>query len=350
MKLLIDIGHPGHVHLFRPFAQEMIAKGHDILFTCRQKEYETELLKAADLKFICLGKHYSNKIGKTWGLIRFDFQILFIALKFKPDMFFSHGSFYAAQVAWLLRKPHISMEDTGNREQMRLYLPFTQAVLMPDVLKCDVGNKGIYYKSYHEIAYLHPKRFMASTKKVIKHEPYFILRFVAWNASHDIGHIGLSFSDKKEIIELLKQKGKVFISSEKKLPAEFEKYRLSIKPEQLHDVLMGATMVVGEGSTTVSESVLLGVPAIYISPNEVAQIREEEEYGLCFCFEDLNGVLDKIRELLLYPDLKEEFHKRYRSLLDSKIDVTAFMVWFIENWPDSFYVMKKNPEYQLNFK
>jgi predicted glycosyltransferase len=349
MKLLIDIGHPAHVHLFRPFAKEMIARGHDVLFTCRQKEYEVELLKAADLKFVCLGKHYLNIAGKIWGLIRFDFQILLIALKFKPDIFFSHGSFYAAQVAWLLRKPHISMEDTGNREQMRLYLPFTQAVLIPDVLKCDVGNKGIYYKSYHEMAYLHPKRFIASKKKVIKYEPYFILRFVAWSASHDIGHTGLSFSDKKEIIELLEKKGKVFISSEKKLPAGFEKYRLSIKPEQLHDVLMGATMVVSEGATIVSESVLLGVPAIYVSSNKWAYIREEEEYGLCFCFEDSNGVLDKIRELLLYPDLKEEFQKRCRPLLDSKIDVTAFMVWFIENWPDSFHVMKKNPERQLYF-
>ena len=32
MKILIDIGHPGHVHLFRPFAQEMIKKGIKFYF------------------------------------------------------------------------------------------------------------------------------------------------------------------------------------------------------------------------------------------------------------------------------------------------------------------------------
>ena len=63
MKILIDIGHPGHVHLFRPMAQELSAKGHDILFTCRQKEFEIELLKAAGFKYISFGKHFKTKKG-----------------------------------------------------------------------------------------------------------------------------------------------------------------------------------------------------------------------------------------------------------------------------------------------
>jgi hypothetical protein len=33
-----------------------------------------------------------------------------------------------------------------------------------------------------------------------------------------------------------------------------------------------------------------------------------------------------------------------------KIDVTAFMVWFIENYPESVKVIKENPDYQHRFK
>ena len=37
-------------------------------------------------------------------------------------------------------------------------------------------------------------------------------------------------------------------------------------------------------------------------------------------------------------------------MLSDKIDVTAFMVWFVENYPDSVKIMKDNPDYQLRFK
>ena len=37
-------------------------------------------------------------------------------------------------------------------------------------------------------------------------------------------------------------------------------------------------------------------------------------------------------------------------MLADKIDVTAFMVWFIENYPESIKVMKDDPGYQYRFK
>ena len=38
------------------------------------------------------------------------------------------------------------------------------------------------------------------------------------------------------------------------------------------------------------------------------------------------------------------------NMLKDKIDVTAFMVWFIENFPESHKIMKKNPNYDERFK
>ncbi len=32
-----------------------------------------------------------------------------------------------------------------------------------------------------------------------------------------------------------------------------------------------------------------------------------------------------------------------------KIDVTAFMVWFIKNYPESKTILDENPDYQYNF-
>jgi uncharacterized protein len=57
MKLLIDIGHPAHVHLFRYFAKEMLQRNHKILFTCRDKEFEIDLLKKFNFDYINFGKN-----------------------------------------------------------------------------------------------------------------------------------------------------------------------------------------------------------------------------------------------------------------------------------------------------
>ena len=46
MRILIDIGHPAHVHIFKNFAHEMEKRGHELLFTCRDKEFEIAPLEA----------------------------------------------------------------------------------------------------------------------------------------------------------------------------------------------------------------------------------------------------------------------------------------------------------------
>ena len=46
MNILIDIGHPAHVHVTKHFAHEMEQRGHHVLFTCRQKEFIIQLLES----------------------------------------------------------------------------------------------------------------------------------------------------------------------------------------------------------------------------------------------------------------------------------------------------------------
>ena len=129
MKILIDIGHPAQVHSVKYFAHEMESRGHSILFTCRQKEFAVQLIESEGFRFVSFGKKYNSKLKKIWGLFKFDFFMLRVCLKYKPDIIFSLGSMYAAHVSGLLRKPHICIEDTYNMEQVRLYRPFTNLIL-----------------------------------------------------------------------------------------------------------------------------------------------------------------------------------------------------------------------------
>jgi hypothetical protein len=66
--------------------------------------------------------------------------------------------------------------------------------------------------------------------------------------------------------------------------------------------------------------------------------------------EQSEAMFEKIEELLSIPNLKEEWQQRRQRMLQDKIDVSAFFVWFIENYPDSAKIMKENPDYQYDFK
>ncbi len=64
-------------------------------------------------------------------------------------------------------------------------------------------------------------------------------------------------------------------------------------------------------------------------------IDEQQDYGLLFHFTNPEGVLDKLNELLATGNINELWQDKRQKLLSDKIDVTAFTLWFIENFPES---------------
>ena len=337
MNILIDIGHPAHVHLFKNFAKYMQNNGHRVLFTCREKEFEIYLLEHYGFEYKSFGKKYKSTAGKIFGLIKFDLMEFLEALKFKPDLFLSAGSMYAAHAAFLYRKPHFAFEDTFNMEQVKLYLPFTKKLFaskIPDGINID-KDKIFLYRGYHELAYLHPNWFKSDNSildelGIKEGEDYFLIRFVSWNASHDRGQEGISFKQKEELIETLSKRGKVFISSEGELPKRWEEFRLKVAPHRIHDVMAYATMFIGEGATMASECAMLGTPAIYVNSLEAETIKDQQNYGLLFHFKNGDGVLEKVNELLSMPNLKDEFQRRKERMLKDKIDVSRFLIDYVE--------------------
>jgi len=239
-------------------------------------------------------------------------------------------------------------------EQIKFYLPFTKVVITPDVLPVNLGEKQIRYKGYHELAYLHPKYF-SPEKSIItelgisNYQEYAILRFVSWKATHDKGHKGLTVIEKRELINYLISKNlKVFISAEADLPNEFINHQIKISPNKIHHVLAFARIVISEGATIASESGVLGTPTIYVNSIERCYNEDQEKnYGTVQNFRSGEHVLKKIDELLSVKRKTSSFN---RKMLQDKIDVTAFMVWFVENYPDSAKIMRENPDYQYRFK
>jgi len=360
LRILIDIGHPAHVHLFKNFAWEMQKKGNEIFFTCREKEFEVYLLNHYGFDYKSFGKKYESTFGKFIGLIEFDIKEFIQGMKFKPDLFLSHGSMYAAHAAFLMGRPHVSLEDTFNFEQVKLYKPFTKTILTSDYKHPLISEKVISYSGYHELAYLHPKYFKPDKNIFLelgikKNTRFVILRLISWRATHYKRQGEILLNNVLKTISKLQEHARVFISSEIKLMPELDKYRIHIEPYKIHDALAYASLLFGESSTMASECAMLGTPSIYIDSKGTLLTKElSSKYELVFNYSesilDLQKAIEKSIEILKTENIKEKWQKRRNKMLSEKIDVTAFMVWFIENYPESFFIMKENPDYQFKFK
>jgi hypothetical protein len=78
----------------------------------------------------------------------------------------------------------------------------------------------------------------------------------------------------------------------------------------------------------------------------------EHKYGLTCGIKpsEHEKIINKIIELLNLPNRREVFQYRRNKMLAEKIDVTAFLTWFVNEYPASVDVLKKNPDYQNNFR
>lgn len=357
MKILIDLGHPAHIHYFRNFVNLMVAKDHEFIFVARDKEVLHKLLNHYQYPFINRGKGGKSLIAKSFYIIKADFIIYKLAIKFKPDIFLSFSSTYAAHVSRLMGKPHIVLDDTEHAKfELMMYPPFSDVILNPSCFYKVFSKKQLFFNSYMELFYLHPKYFTPDIKVIESYginlkKPFFIVRFVSWNASHDIGQKGLTLETKMRLVNKLEQHGTVLISSEGTLPDKLTKFQIKINPAHLHHFLAYASLYIGEGSTTASECAVLGTPNIYVNSLIVGYCKElQEKYDLCHQILDDDEIEDKIDFYIQTGFSRIDFEARRQQMLKDKIDGTAFLKWFVENYPESEQIMRRNPDYQYNFK
>jgi len=362
MKILVDIGHPAQVHLFRNFIKAYRKKG-EIIVTVKDIYTIKELLSKYQIEYFEIGGKSDSLIKKAFYQFHYNFEILKLVKKNKVQIGLG-SSLSLAHVSKISKMTSIILDDDDDQVQplMAKYgHPFADYVLSPDVLNGKRKKKQtLYYSGYHELAYLHPNHFKPDPEilkeaGLKKNEKYFILRFNAFKAHHDVGVEGLDLDKKRRLIKSLKKKGRIFITTEKEMDPEFKEYQLKVSPEKIHALIYYATMLIGDSQTMTSEAAVLGTPAIRSNSfvGRISYLEEQEQkYGLTYGFKpyEFEKMLSKIDELLNMPYLKEEWQKRRERMLDDKIDVTAFLVWFVENYPNSVETMKKNPEYLEKFK
>ncbi len=355
MKILIDIGHPAHVHYFRNFIKIMEGKGHKFLITARDKEVVFNLLDHYNIKYINRGKGGKSLIQKLIYILKADLIIFRCALNFKPDVFLSFGSPYAAHVALITGKHHIAFDDTDHAPfEHAMYVPFTKCIITPKSYLKDFKTKHIRLNSYMELCSTHKDYFtpdinILNELNLQQGEKFVIIRLVSWNASHDINLKGLTNEGLKKIIQLLESKFKILISSEGKLPSDLEKYHFNLEPYKMHQALYFSELMIGESLTMGIEAITLGTPAFAITTAKAGVTSEQISLGLFKKFESESPLIEEVKKFMDSDNYKELFKNKAQTILSKKTNITKFMVWFIENYPNSFNKLKNEPTYEQNF-
>lgn len=337
MNILIDIGHPAHVHYFRNFIKIFESKGHNFIISSREKECTFELLDNYNIKYFSRGKGGESFIGKIIYLFYANWVIYKLARTFKPDLFLSMASPYAAQVSWLTGKPHFAFDDTEHAVFARkFYKKFSKIIFTPHCFTKNLGPKQIRFDSFMELFYLHPKYFSPSNTifsdlGVDKQTPYIILRFISWGASHDLGHSGIDLVTKRELVKKLSSNYKVVISSEGDLPEDLEKFRIKFPAYKMHNVLANASLFIGESATMAQECAMLGTPAVYVNTLNAGTLINLERKGLIYSFRGPQSMLKKIDKLLEIKNLTQEHKKRMNRMLKPLVDPNRFLVDYVES-------------------
>jgi len=343
VKFLFDINHPHQVHFFKNVIWDLQKKGHEVLITAGEKDISLYLLDYYGFRYIKVGKSIAGLVPKAHELLKKETNMLKIVRKFNPDIVISVTSPTAAHASWLNGKKNIAFADTEHAIlAFKLALPFTDVICTPSCFKKNFGTKHVLYNGYQELAYLHPNYFKPDPSvlkelKLVPEDKFFILRFVAWTAHHDVGQKGISQDMKLSIVKELEKRGRVLITSEIPLPKEFEPYKITVSPEKIHDLMYYATLLFGESATMASECAVLGTPAIFLDfAGRGYTDDEEKEYGLVYNFKNdgrsQENALEKALELVSNNNLKEECALKRAKLLDDKIDVTEFMLNLIEKY------------------
>ena len=363
MNIAFFLGHPAHFHLFKYVAKDLQNKNHNVFFVIKKKDILEDILQNADIQYTVIGegRMKNSKSELIKHTLHLEKELANFCKKNRIDIL--AGSTLSCGVRFFTKtKILITGEDDYNLVPLFTLTstPFCHNIITPISCKCGIFEyKALKYNSFQKLAYLHPKYFTPDIEIVKKYfdvsKPYFLIRFAKLAAYHDTDIQGFSTEKSEKLFKILEQKGNIFITSERELEPQFEKYRLKINPLDIHHIMAFADLYIGDSQSMAVEAAMLGTPSVRFNDfaGRIGVLEElEHKYGLTFGIKSAEPekLYKQVENLLNMSNIREEFQTRRQKMLAEKIDVTAFFSWLFENYPKSRKIMKQNPDYQYKFK
>jgi uncharacterized protein len=352
MKILFELNHPAHGHLFKNLINRLRQKGHEVTVLIKDIPVLKSILRDAGITFINLGPKGKGAAAKIFRQFIFLFRTWRLYRKNKYHL----GIGVSVTLPLLSRITGMSSivfdDDDKKATPKFAFLAHHNASLLfrPAALKHEGETKNtIYYNGYHELTYLHPEVFqpdisVLKEQRLAKEENFFIVRLVALEAHHDKGIRGISQFQLEKLVETLKPKGRVILTHESVYRSMPGTERLHISPARLHHLMAYARLIISDGQTMCSEAACLGIPSVRINDfaGRISYLEEQEhKWNLTFGFRpgDFESALQKIENLLQSP--RHLFQERRDAMISETVNPADLLIQLIDNWPGSQRVMRE---------
>jgi hypothetical protein len=334
MRVLVDIGHPAHVHFFRPVLDRLQAQGHETRVTARDKDVALALLRAFGIEHTVLSRAAATRAGLYLEYPRRLVRLVRLARGWRPDVMVAIGGAFVAPAARLARVPSLVLTDTEHVALDRwLTYPLASRIATPYTFRTRIGSTQVSYRGFQELAYLSPGRFRGDPAVrrelgVGDAEPFVILRIVSWAAGHDVGHSGFRGADLEAALAHLSPLARLLVSAEGRVPPLLHERLLRLEPQRMHAALAEAALYLGEGATMATEAGLLGTPSLYVSSlaGSMGNFQRLADAGLVESFREGGPAVQRAEALLASPGSRGDWRERARRFADDHEDVVAFVL------------------------
>jgi predicted glycosyltransferase len=333
MRFLFDILHPAHVHVLRNPRTELLARGHDVVVTSRDKDVAVDLLDAYSIPHTVLSTQQTGTVALGTELVRRTAKLIRLARAERIDVLVGLMGPSIAPAGRVLRRPSFVLYDTevATRTNRWVY-PLATEVITPRSYTGPVSGNHTTYAGYHELAYLHPNRFTPDRHRLaafgLGERPYVLVRLPSLDSSHDSAEVKASGAAWLDGLSAVRDTHTIVVSSEGPPPATLADLRLEGPLEDIHHVLAYADVVVGESATMAAEAAVLGTPAVFVGTTSRGYVDDiERRYGLISRFtpDEFPMAMADATAIATATD-----HGRWRDaqarLLDEHVDVTSWIV------------------------
>ena len=367
MRFLFYFIHPAKCHAFRITINELLNRGHRVDVAIISKDIVEDLVKSEGWDYHNLfpeGRRIPNLHTYLNAAVN-SFRTLYRLLKYtrgkKYDLIITDD--LVTLTARLKRTPVIFFTDDDLKAvpESVVLIATANYVLCPSVSYMGFFKyKKIGYPGLKSLAHLHPNSFTPDVAKLSPElqslaKKYFLIRCVSATSTHDVGKRGLVDDLLVSIVNLLSEHGKVIINSQRDLPEALQKYVYPIDKMNMSHYIYYSRLFISDSTTMCAEAAVLGTPAVEID-DWYADFEQykilSDKYGLLKGFFPGNDreIIGYLNELLNNQNLDSEFQMKRENFLKDHIDLSKFMIWLFENYPDSVKVVKENPDCFEDFK
>lgn len=312
-KIALLPSHPKQVWMLYAFEKHFQKQNPRIEFRwiIRDKDISCDLADSLGIKYHKISSASSGLFSNAIELFINIFRAYSITKSQKIDLWITkYGAGNIA--AFLSKKTSLSFNDDDVDVVPLIALTsytFAEKVLVPFCTRMGkYEHKAVRYQSLQEVLYLHSNRFKENENiwkqlGIKKNQKFAIIRMVSLKAHHDVNAQGISEQLLKEIITTLEKKNiQPFITSEKKLPPNLDRFSLDIPTKLIHTALKTSIVFIGDSLSMSTEAALLGTHSIRISTfsGRISTLNWLEKNNFVYGFQpnQMTKVIRKLEHLL----------------------------------------------------